>query len=179
MAIKNAKADYILAFFDDEEPVLEAAEEIQKSGVKIHEVYSPFPIHGIDPILGYKRSRLPIAAFLFGCVGFSAGLGMQAWMLGVDWPMNIGGKPALAWPDFVPVTFELTVLVTALGMVGTYFYACGMFPGIEPKSPDLRITSDRFCIAFRKDQNDGKADEIKSAMMHHGAIELREEEILL
>lgn len=171
------KDKFILAFFDDEEPLMEAAIAIRKSGTKIHEVYSPFPIHGIDDILGYSRSRLPKAAFLFGSVGFTLGLTMQAYMLGFSkWQINIGGKPYLAWPDFVPVTFEATVLITALGMVATFLLSSYYFPGAPILQPDLRITSDRFCIAMKAEDAQHDAAEIAR---EYGAIEIRNQEITL
>jgi hypothetical protein len=166
---------YILGLFRDEEPLLHAVHELRKEGNKIHEVYTPFPVHGLDDALGYKRSRLPRAAFLFGCLGGTLGLSMQAWMLGVDWPMNIGGKPALAWVDFVPVTFELTVLITALGMVATYLVASDFIPGNEPKIPDPRITSDLFCIAIAAD---GASASLGSRLRQLGA-EVQEKEVEL
>jgi len=166
---------YILGLFRDEEPLLHAVHELRKEGNKIHEVYTPFPVHGLDDALGYKRSRLPRAAFLFGCLGGALGLSMQAWMLGVDWPMNIGGKPALAWVDFVPVTFELTVLITALGMVATYLVASEFIPGNEPKMPDPRITSDVFCIAIPAD---GASASVSARMRQLGA-EVQEKEVEL
>jgi len=135
---------YIIGVFGDEEPLLEAVKEVRASGTRIHEVYTPFPVHGLDELLGYKRSRLPKAAFLFGCLGFTLAITMQTWMLGIDWPMNIGGKPALAWPDFVPVSFELTVLITALGMVGTYLVACDFIPEMRRKC----LTSGSPVISF-------------------------------
>lgn len=171
---------FILAFFDDEEPLMEAARQVRGTGTAIHEVYSPFPIHGIDPILGYKRSRLSVAAFLFGTVGFMSGLGMQAYMLGFSkWQINIGGKPYLAWPDFVPVTFEFTVLITALGMVGTFLYASRFVPGAPALQPDPRVTSDRLCIAIRESQLSSKIDDVDSFLAKYGAIEVRKEEIEL
>ena len=166
---------YILGLFRDEEPLLHAVHELRKEGNKIHEVYTPFPVHGLDDALGYKRSRLPRAAFLFGCLGGTLGLSMQAWMLGVDWPMNIGGKPALAGVDFVPVTFELTVLITALGMVATYLVASEFIPGNEPKMPDPRITSDLFCIAIPAD---GASTSVSARMRQLGA-EVQEKEVEL
>ena len=105
---------YILGLFRDEEPLLHAVHELRKEGNKIHEVYTPFPVHGLDEALGYKRSRLPRAAFLFGCLGGTLGLSMQAWMLGVDWPMNIGGKPALAWLRRTPSMPTVRICVPLL-----------------------------------------------------------------
>jgi hypothetical protein len=168
---------YILGIFSDEVPVLDAVRALRASGSSIHDVYSPFPIHGLDEALGLKRSRLPKAAFLFGVTGLSLSVLMQAWMLGIDWPMNIGGKPALAWPDFVPVSFEITVLLTALGMVATYFYACGFFPGAIPKQPDIRITNDKFCIAINSEGADQAA--VEAVLRLHGAEEVKVEEVEL
>ena len=111
---------YLVGIFDDEDVLLHAVEQIRDKGVKIEEVYSPFPVHGLDEVLGYKRSRLPIAAFLFGLTGTGLALLMQIWMLGYDWPMIIGGKNFASLPPFIPVTFELTVLLSALGMVATF-----------------------------------------------------------
>lgn len=168
---------YIIGTFNDEEPLLHAVKEVRAGGTPIHECYTPFPVHGLDEALGYKRSRLPRAAFMFGVLGFSLALLMQAWMLGIDWPMNIGGKPALAWPDFVPVTFELTVLITALGMVGTYLVASDFLPGNEPKMPDPRCTSHKFCIAIPSATAD--FDKMNSLLTQHGAEAVEEKEIEL
>ena len=174
------KNDYIIAIFDDEQPLMKAVTELRSNGTEIHEVYSPTPIHGIDPLLGYKRSRLGIAAFLFGTVGFMVGLGMQAYMLGYSkWKINIGGKPYLAWPDFVPVTFEATVLITALGMVGTFLLANKFFPGAPSLQPDSRVTDDKFCITIRADKVSSHLNDIDAHLKDLGAEEVRTEFIEL
>ena len=174
------KNEYILAVYSDEVPLMEAVKKLRQGGTDIHEVYSPFPIHGIDPLLGYKRSRLGIAAFLFGTVGFMSGLGMQAYMLGFSkWRINIGGKPYLAWPDFVPVTFEATVLITSLGMVFTYLLACRFFPGAPALQPDERVTSDKLIIAIRSDKVSSQVNNIESHLKDLGAEEVSKEFIEL
>ncbi|MEQ9415139.1 MAG: DUF3341 domain-containing protein, partial [Cyclobacteriaceae bacterium] len=88
----ESNKNFVLGVFDDEDVLLHAVEKVRGKGVKIHEVYSPFPVHGLDEALGYKKTRLPIAAFIFGMTGTSLALIMQIWMLGYDWPMIIGGK---------------------------------------------------------------------------------------
>ena len=174
------RTKYLLSIYDDEQTLMEAVPHIKSTGTSIYEVYSPFPIHGIDELLGYKRSRLPIAAFLFGVTGFSLGLLMQSYMLGFSkWRINIGGKPYLAWPDFVPVTFEITVLVTALGMVATYLLACKFFPGAPNLQPDLRVTNDRFVIAMKHNEVSQTMGDVSAFLKQHGAIEVREENIEL
>src|ERR1043165_7515993 len=143
----DAEKNYLVGIFDDEDVLVSGVTSIREKGVKIHEVYSPFPVHGLDEVLGYKRSRLPIAAFMFGLTGTSLALLMQIWMLGYDWPMIIGGKNHASLPPFIPVTFELTVLLGALGMVGTFFIASDMKPYGWPRQFDLRSTEDKHVMA--------------------------------
>ena len=140
--------NFILGVFEDEDVLLDAITKVRESGVKIHEVYSPFPVHGIDDALGYKRSKLPIAAFLFGLLGTSLALTMQFYMMRFDWPMIIGGKDYAAVPDFVPVTFEMTVLLAAFGMVGVFMVASNLKPWANPRIFDLRITDDKHVMAI-------------------------------
>jgi hypothetical protein len=169
---------FVLGYFDDEETLMHAIEKINATGTKIYEVYSPFPIHGIDDLLGYKRTRLSVAAFIFGCIGFSLALFMQTFMLGLDkWRINIGGKPYLAWPDFVPVTFEGTVLITALGMVFTFMWVNEFFPGAVEKQPHPRVTEDLFVVAIKSE--DAEGSDVQSIMSSNGALEVKEEEVLL
>jgi hypothetical protein len=140
--------NFILGVYDDEDVLLDAISKVRGNGVKIHEVYSPFPVHGIDDVLGYKRSKLPIAAFLFGMLGTSLALTMQFYMMKIDWPMIIGGKDHAAFPDFIPVTFELTVLLAAFGMVGVFMIASNLKPWGQPRIFDVRITDDKHVMAI-------------------------------
>ncbi|NBV14150.1 MAG: DUF3341 domain-containing protein [Sphingobacteriia bacterium] len=136
-------------------------------------MYSPFAIHGMDDALGLKRTRLTVAAFIYGVIGMTLGLSMMIFMNVIDWPINIGGKPAWMGPDFVPVTFEITVLITALGMVGTFLYINRLGPGVPGDLIDPRVTNDRFIIAVEV-----KADETRSKiteiLQSHGSLEIRE-----
>ena len=162
---------YILGVFDDEDVLMSAIPKVRESGTKIEEVYSPFPIHGIDAKLGIKRSRLPIAAFLFGLAGLAFAMWMQIWMLGFDWPLNIGGKPNIPYPSFVPVAFELTVLVSALGMVATFFVVSNLKPVvIEPL--DVRSTDDKFIMAIENKNLD--LEVVTSLLKSNGAIEVNQ-----
>lgn len=168
----DANKNFVVGIFDNEDILLEGVEKIRGNGVKIHEVYSPFPVHGLDEALGYKRSRLPIAAFLFGMTGTSLALTMQIWMLGYDWPMIIGGKNFASLPPFIPVTFELTVLLGALGMVATFMIVSDMKPYKWPRQFDLRSTDDKHVMAIDLALNKGKSkDEIKRILKEAGASE--------
>lgn len=165
--------NFILGVFDDEDVLLHAVKDVRGSGVKIHEVYSPYPVHGLDEELGYKRSRLPIAAFLFGMLGTSLALTMQFYMMSFDWPMIIGGKDYAAFPDFIPVTFELTVLLAAFGMVGVFMVSSNLKPWAQPRIFDLRSTDDKHIMAVDIANNSGMdVAKIKEVLKASGATEV-------
>lgn len=171
----DADKNFLVGVFDDEEILLTGIKGVRDSGIKIHEVYSPFPVHGIDDALGLKKSRLPIAAFLFGMTGTSLALLMQIWMLGFDWPMIIGGKNPASLPPFIPVTFEMTVLLAALGMVGTFMIVSDLKPYKWPRQFDLRSTDDKHIMAVDLALNHGKSkEEIGRILKSAGASEVNE-----
>lgn len=171
----DADKNFLVGVFDDDDLVLNGVQKVRANGVKIHEVYSPFPVHGLDEQLGYKRTRLPIAAFLFGLTGTCLALVMQIWMLGIDWKMIIGGKDYVALPDFIPVTFELTVLLASLGMVGTFLIVSNLKPYTWPRQFDLRSTEDKHIMAIDLALNKGKSKaEIADILKMAGASEVNE-----
>lgn len=171
----ESNRNFVLGIYDDEDVLLSAVAKVRESGVKIHEVYSPFPVHGLDEVLGYKKTRLPIAAFMFGLLGTSLALVMQIWMLGFDWPMIIGGKDYIAFPDFIPVTFELTVLLSALGMVATFMIVSNLKPYKKPRLMDIRITDDKHVMAIDLAKNTTLTkDQIRSIIGDSGASEVND-----
>lgn len=170
----EAGKNYILGVYSDEDVLLKAIRKVRESGVKIEDVFSPFPVHGIDDALGYKRSKLTIAAFMFGALGTTLALTMQFWMLGVDWPMIIGGKNFASLPTFVPVTFELTVLLSALGMVGTFMIVSNLKPYKKPKIFDVRITDDKHVMAIDLSVNALEKDKLRKILEDSGANEVNE-----
>lgn len=167
----------IYAMYDDEQVLLRGAEKLVAKGIKVTDVWSPFPIHGIDPVIGVKHTRLGIASFMFGCLGCTlALLGMWYFMIN-DWPMNIGGKPSFALmynvPSFIPVTFEFTVFCAAHGMALTYLLANKTLPGMPARNPDPRTTDDKFVMELRTMENHGySADQLAAMLEETGAIEM-------
>lgn len=168
---------FILGVFNDEDVLMHSIHDIRNLGVSIHEVFTPYPIHGLDENLGYKRSRLPIAAFLFGLTGCTLALTMMYSMNGFDWPMNVGGKPNASLPNFIPITFEGTVLFAAFGMVGTFFTASKLAPWSKPVILDVRSTDDKFIVAIDLAKNKKSKEELSSILSLHGAVEVNEKEI--
>jgi hypothetical protein len=162
--------------YDDDDTLKDAASALVAKGIRIKDVFSPFPVHGIDPIIGIKRTRLGIAAFMYAMTGTSlALLGMWYFMIS-DWPMNIGGKPSFSLienlPAFIPVAFEFSVLCGAHGMCITYFLRNGTLPGMPASNPDPRTTDDKFIIEITTDQNALAAEELEAAIKETELFEL-------
>lgn len=154
---------------------MKAVREAKDAHIDIYDVYSPFPVHGLDPILGLSESRLHIAGFVYGSLGtLTAFLGMT-WIFTKDWPVIFGGKPYFAFPSFVPIMFELTILFAAIGMVVSFYIVCGLGPGVENPYLDDRITDDKFCIAF--DKSKVNTSEIESFFNNTGAVEVNSKTI--
>lgn len=165
--------NFILGIYDDEDVLKSAVTTVRENGIKIHEVYTPYPIHGLEDLLGYERSRLPIAAFLFGVLGTTLALTMQIYMLGYDWPMIIGGKDHIALPSFIPVTFELTVLLAAFGMVAVFFISTNLKPWAQPRIFDVRSTDDKHVLAIDIANNAAfELDKINDVLKNTGALEI-------
>jgi hypothetical protein len=176
-------ADKVLyAMYDDDDVLKDGAKKLVSKGVKINEVFSPFPIHGIDPIIGVKNTRLGIMAFIYGLTGTTlATLGMRYFMI-VDWPMNIGGKPNFSYLDnmlsFIPITFEFTVLCAAHGMAITYLLRNKTLPGIPAQNPDPRTTDDKFVIEIRMSENENfSSADMENLLKDTGLIELDQKDI--
>ncbi len=160
--MNNSK--FIVASYDDESLLKDGVRSVQSKGHSIFDVFTPYPVHGLHHMLGVPRSRLPKVAFAFGCVGGLSAIALIAYCNGIDWPMDIGGKPHFPWPDFVPITFELTVLFASLGMAFAYFYVNGMYPGSKPAIFDPRSTNDRFAMVLSVETEDNQklTDLLKS-----------------
>ncbi|MFT6881343.1 MAG: hypothetical protein ACI83W_000664 [Marinoscillum sp.] len=164
--------DFLVGVYDDDDILLKAIPMVKEGGVQIHEVYSPFPVHGIDELLGYKRSRLAIVAFMFGLLGTSLALTMQFGMMTIDWPMIIGGKDYAPVPSFIPVTFELTVLLASFGMVGTFMIISNLKPWGKAKIFDKRITDDKHVMAIDLSKNKMEEAKISALLKASGASEV-------
>jgi hypothetical protein len=168
----------LYGIFDCEQVLLASAKEIRANKIEIKEVYSPFPIHGLDKVLGLKETRMGITAFIYGCLGLSLGALMIYYIMIVDWPQNIGGKPNWTFyhnmPAFIPVLFECTVLFAAHLMSITFLIRCGLFPGGTSDSPDARTTDDKFLMEIVVD---GDVTAVKEILTQTGATEINEKDV--
>ena len=162
----------VRAIFTDDDTVLSAVKILREKGMKIKEVYSPFPIHGLDKAMGLKDTRIAMASFMYGLFGLTVAITLTAYTMNFDWPQNIGGKPSMTWganmPAFVPILFELTVFFAAHLMVWTFMVINKLYPGAEPQNPDPRTTDDHFMIELYSTK--GLVDVLKES----GAKEISE-----
>lgn len=112
----------IVGEFDDADTLIEAARRVRSEGYRKVEAYSPFPVHGLAEALEVTDSTVFVITFLAGVAGFIGGCFLEAWTSSIDYPMNVGGRPYVSWPSFVPVAYECTILAAAfgalLGMLG-------------------------------------------------------------
>ena len=123
---------FVVGSFSDEAVLFPAVKNVRKAGYKIHDVYTPFPVHGLDHAMGLRETSLHTAGFIYAILGTTTALTFMTWVFTKDWPLNIGGKPHFALPAWIPITFELTVLFSAVGMVLTFCYLCNLAPFVKP-----------------------------------------------
>jgi len=168
----------IYATYDDDVVLLNGAKELVSKGVHIRDVFSPFPIHGIDPVIGIKQTRLAICAFIYGLIGLTLALSGMYYFMIVDWPMNIGGKPNDFFyqniPAFIPITFEFTVLLAAHGMALTFLIRNWTLPGIKARNPYPETTNDKFVMEIHPEENEMTAKEISEYLNQTGTIRIEE-----
>jgi hypothetical protein len=107
----------LMAEFASPSDLVDAAQRAYAEGYRRMDAYSPFPVHGLAEAIGFTRTRVPLLVFLGGLAGCAGGYYLQYWISTIDYPLNVGGRPFHSWPAFIPVTFELTILVAALAAV--------------------------------------------------------------
>ena len=149
---------HVHAIYDDDDKLLSAVKHLRSCGVSIKDVFTPFPVHGLDHALDLKPTRIAIAAFIYGCIGLTTAILMINYIMIVDWPQNIGGKPSFSFmenlPAFVPVIFELTVFFAGHLMVITFYVRSSLWPFKKAENPIPETTDDKFLIQITsfKDQ---------------------------
>src|SRR4051795_9958145 len=171
MAVKK----FVVGNFYDEQVLFPAVKQVRRKGYKIHDVYTPMPIHGLDAAMGLRDTSLHTAGFVYGISGTATALGFISWALTYDWPLNFGGKPFFALPAWIPITFELTVLFSAVGMVLTFCYLCQMAPFVKKHHFHPRATDDLFVMVLEctAKTNESQATDFLKGL---GAMEMSVQE---
>lgn len=162
---------FVVGNFNDEAVLFPAVTKVRRAGYKIHDVYTPFPIHGLDKVMGLKDTDLHIAGFIYGITGTATAIGFITWMLTIDWQINFGGKPFFSLPAWIPIMFELTVLFSAVGMVLTFCWLCQLAPFVKKDHFNPRSTDDTFVMAIECTDKTSEA-EAQAFLQSVGATEV-------
>jgi hypothetical protein len=141
---------FVVGSFEREEDLLRAAREVRASGWRVHDAYTPYAVHGLAEVLGWKRSRLPRACFVCGLSGVLLALWFQYWANDQSWPLNVGGRPWNSLPAFVPVVFETMVLFGGLGLVLAWLIVCRLYPGKTALMPAPQVGDNRFALVVEE-----------------------------
>jgi hypothetical protein len=164
----------IHAIYTDDDLLLQAVKQVREARYHIAEIYTPFPVHGLDKAMGLAPTRIAIASFLYGLVGLGVAILMMDYMMIVDWPQDIGGKPSFSFlqnlPAFVPIIFELTVFFAAHLMVITFYMRSRIWPFKTAENPDVRTTDDHFLMEIDVANHD--LDSLTSFLKETGALEI-------
>ena len=169
-----------MAEFEHAEDVVSAARRAYEAGYRRMDAYTPFPIEGLSESLGFRDHKVPLAMLIGGLLGCLGGFFLIYYCIVIAYPMNIGGRPIWTWPMYIPVTFEVTVLVAALaGVIGMFAFN-GLPQPYHPvfDHPDFdRATSDRFflCIEARDPRFDVEGTRV--FMESLGAMNVSEVEL--
>lgn len=168
----------LFGLFEDEQVLMQAVKNVRQEGLKITDVLTPFPVHGLEDTMGLRQTKLHSAGFVFGMAGTITALSFILWVTTANYPLNYGGKPYLSLPAWIPITFELTVLFASIGMTLTYLYLNRLAPGMKPKILDERITSHLFAMTFEinADTSENKKEEIRKILTSSGAVEIHEKD---
>lgn len=135
----------VLALYEDPDTLIRAAAMVRAHGFTGADAYTPYPVHGLSEALGVKKSWVPYVTLVMGLTGAVLGLAFQIWTSAYDWPINVGGKPMISLPAFVPVTFECGILIGGTMTLAALLLACGL-PDFQTPVLDRDITNDRFAL---------------------------------
>lgn len=136
------------------------------------EALSPFPLHEIDHALGLKRSFIPYLTLVFGLSGAALLFLFQVWTSAIDWPINVGGKPFISWPAFIPITFEGGILFGGVLTILALFAILKLPITSDPL--DERLTNDCFGLFVDETDPNFKKEDVQKVLNECGAIEVKQ-----
>ncbi len=171
MPVASESSMHHFAAFESGASLLAAAREGRKRGLRLVDAHTPNPVHGLDPVMGIRRSRLPLVTLFCGSVGAAIALWFQYWSSASDWPLDVGGKPFDSLPAFVPVAFELLILCAGLGTAATLFVRSRLAPGRQTKIVHERASSDRYVLVVERADASVPEDALDALWDRHGALE--------
>ncbi len=153
----------VVAVFNTPDEIISAAKKTADSKFKKFDVHTPYPVHGMDAAMKMKPSKLGMVTLFFGLSGTVLALLLTYWTMSIDYPMIIGGKPFFAFPAFIPVAFEVTVLfatlATIIGMLTFFFYYPDNSYPLHDTFYSSAVSDGKFGVCIEADSDDFNADE--------------------
>lgn len=162
----------VLAEYDNPAKLMKAAKLVNRAGYTKFDAHSPFPIHGMDDAMGLKESKLGWIVLSHALVGFSGGIALQVWASSIAYPINIGGRPFANIPAYVPVTFELTILLSAFAAVFGMFFLNNLpklHNNLFNSENFNRVTDDKFFICIETEDGMYSEEETMKFLEGTGA----------
>jgi len=167
---------FVVATYSDADSLLRGVEAVRSENFRVYDVYAPYPIHGLDHAMGVRRSRLPWVTFIIGMCALAGALVLQYYTAVLDWPLNVGGKPNNSTLAFLPVTFELTVLLGGLSTVAALFIKGRLYPGKKERLIVEGVTNNKFALVLRKKDASFDAKRARQLLEQSGADRVQEKE---
>jgi len=162
----------VMAEFDDPNVVVAAARRTYDAGYRRINAYSPYPIEELSEAIGYQRNYVPLIVLIGGILGGVGGFALCAWTSAIDYPLNVGGRPLISTPSFIPITFECTVLAASLfafiGMLLMNHLPQPYHPVFNVPAFD-RVSQDRFFLCVKADDPRFSATETRAFLESLGA----------
>jgi Alternative complex III, ActD subunit len=170
----------VMAEFDDTTALVDAARRTYDEGYRKFDTYSPFPIHDVFHAMHLRDRRIDLIVLIGGITGLCTGLGLQIWISAIAYPLNIGGRPYISWPMFIPVTFELTILFAAFaavfGMLGLNGLPMPYHPVFNVERFTAHASQDRFFLAIEASDAKFDRDGTRAFLQRLGAKEINDVE---
>lgn len=167
----------LVAEFDRPERLLAAVREVHGAGLRDLEAYAPFPMADVARLLGYRTTALTVVAVSAAIAGFAGTLWLQLWMNGIDYPLNVGGRPLASWPAFIPAAIIVGILTPAVAVLVGMLMLCGL-PRLHHPAFDVpgfeRASEDRFFLAVRATDPAFERDLVAAVLARHGPVALQE-----
>jgi hypothetical protein len=167
---------FVVATYSDAQVLLHAVQAVRQQDFRVYDVYAPYPIHGLDEAIGVRRTRLPWVTFVVALLALTFAITFQFYTTVLDWPLNVGGKPDNSTLAFLPICFELTVLISGLATVAALFLRARLFPGKKEQLIVEGITNDTFALVIRQHDSSFDINRVWKILEESGADRIREKE---
>src|SRR5262245_17334466 len=167
---------FLVGSFSEPNAMLASVATLRRAGVVIHDVFAPYPVHGLDQAMGIRRSRLPFVTLIAGLAGLCFALPFQSYTAVFDWPLDRARSPETSTLASATVCFELTVLIGGLGTVGAFLLRARLFPGKPEQLPVLGVTNNVFAVVTHAPREGNDSELARRIMLENGADEVEERE---